>query len=68
MHWESVKRIYMLILGLEGLISSFSAWRYWEVERDVSQEAEIQSYNFNVRQTPIVSSGTSASNYQIAGE
>lgn len=49
-------------------MSSFSTWRYWKVERDVSQEAEIQSYDFNVWQTPIVSSGTSASNYQIAGE
>ena len=49
-------------------MSSFSTWRYWKVERDVSQEAEIQSYNFNVRQTPFVSSGTGASNYQTAGE
>lgn len=48
------------------IMSSFSTWRHWKVERNVSQEAEVQSYNFNVWQAPVVSSRTSASNCQIA--
>lgn len=59
-YYDTIKKLVIM--------SSFSTWRHWKVERNVSQEAEVQSYNFNVWQAPVVSSRTSASNCQIAGK